>query len=387
MGLFHFLYKEVLYRKEFYNWTVKSMSIKKRLLLSNICMIIIPVLSFLLIDILLVYFITVALNGSLRENLNLFLTLRLVGLLIVLVVTNGLLTYFVSKSIIVPIQQLASGAKEIAQGNLDFSIKVTGKDEISQLAENFEIMRKKLKETEDLNRQYEENRKELIASISHDLKTPITSIKGYVNGMRDGVANTPEKMERYIDTVANKASQLDQLIDELFLYSKLSLNKVPFYNETMDLHAYFQDYIEELRFDLAEKRGEVGLYVKEGESFKVRADRNQLNRVINNVVQNSLKYTDKEKPEINVHLSHDGGQVKVQITDNGSGINRENLSRIFEQFYRGDVSRNSATGGSGIGLAIVKEIIEGHGGTVWAESEEGMGTSIFFTLPRAGDEK
>lgn len=360
------------------------MSIKKRLVLSNLGMIIIPILSIFFIDIVLVFIMLVLFHSTPKENLPLFMNLRLISFLLVLIVTNGILTYLVSKSIIEPIQKLADAANKIASGNLDFSLQVTGNDEISQLTESFETMRKKLKEAEELKQKYEQNRKELIASISHDLKTPITSIKGYINGIKDGIANTPEKMERYIETIANKASELDELIDELFLFSKLSLQKVQYHFETMDINSYLKDYLEELRFDLEENGGTIN-YEVDGKEFLVKADRKQLHRVLINIIQNSVKYLDKETPAIKVKLSEKKDFVQVEINDNGPGIDQIALPYIFEQFYRTDQSRNSATGGSGIGLAIVKQIIEDHGGVVWAESEIGLGTSVFFTIPKAGE--
>ncbi|WP_318153105.1 histidine kinase dimerization/phospho-acceptor domain-containing protein [Metabacillus arenae] len=173
------------------------MSIRKRLLLSNIAMILIPVVSFILIEILLSVFLFYIFNMDLDENVGgTFISLRFAGLLIVLIVTNGLLTYFVSKSIIKPIKKHSNAAEEISKDNLDFRIEPMNNGELGKLSETFEVMRCKLKESAKLQMKYENNRKELISYISHDLKTPITSIKGYVEGIRDGVANTPEKMDR-----------------------------------------------------------------------------------------------------------------------------------------------------------------------------------------------
>lgn len=354
--------------------------------MSNIAMIVIPVIAFFFIEIIMGYLLFVAFNGDTEgEHFELYLRLRFIGMLVVLVITNGLLTYFVARSIIKPIQQLSEAANKISEGNLNFELTVKGKDEISQLARMFETMRKKLKQTEELNQQYENNRKELITSISHDLKTPITSIKGYVDGIRDGVANTPEKMEKYMDTIYSKANTLDHMIEELFIYSKLDLKKVPFHFENMDLRSYLEDFMEELRFDMEDKGGSVHFHVEEDKKYIIKADRDKINRVITNIIENSLKYMNKDRPEINIFLKSEQNFVKVQIKDNGSGIDQQSISRIFEQFYRTDNSRNSSTGGSGIGLAIVKQIMEGHNGEVWAESEEGIGTSVFFTLPKAGE--
>ncbi|WP_052144797.1 sensor histidine kinase [Halalkalibacter okhensis] len=358
------------------------MTIKKRLLLSNIGMIIIPILGFLVIEIALGYILFFLLRGNIEDELQLFMTLRLIGMLLVIIITNGLLTYFVSKSIIHPIKKLMNAAEEISNGNLNYQLDVTNKrDELDQLAETFESMRKKLLQAKKLQETYEENQKELIASISHDLKTPITSIRGYVKGIQDGVANTPDKLHRYMETIDRKALGMNQLIEELFLYSKLDLESVPFEMEEVDLNAYMEDYIEELQFEL-EQEGCTVFYEKEqGKSYIVEADREKVKRVVDNIIQNSLRYLNKDIKKIEIYLKAKADNVTVEIKDNGMGIPEESIASIFDRFYRIDASRSLTTGGSGLGLAIVKKIIQGHGGTVWASSKFGEGTSIFFTLP------
>ena len=246
-------------------------------------------------------------------------------LLLILVLTNGLLTYFVSKSIIRPINYLKKAAGELKDGNLNFQVKVTGQDEIGQLSQAFEEMRSKLKESIEIQLQYEENRKELISSISHDLQTPIASIKGYVEGIQDGVANSPEKMERYIQTIYGKAKDMEKLIDELFLYSKLDLKRLPFNFEKVDFERYLQDYMDELRFDL-DKRGVALTFKKEGDgSTLVTADREKLKRVLSNIIENCLKYMDKPEKRIDITLLSTNRNVSVRIRDNGPGIPTDNL--------------------------------------------------------------
>ena len=364
------------------------MTIKKRLILSNIGMTIIPILAFLTIEILLGYIFYLWEGATISDNLELFLSLRMLGMLLVIVVTNGILTFFVSKSIIRPIKKLMNAAEEISRGNLDFQIEVNSKkDELDQLTQTFESMRLKLKKAHELQKNSEENQKELIASISHDLKTPITSIRGYVKGIQDGVANTPEKLDRYMETIDQKARGMNLLIEELFLYSKLDLQSVPFDFEELDLNAYMEDYIEEINFDL-EKDGVVVTYNKnEGKSYNVYADRDKIKRVLDNIIQNSLRYMNKEKKQLRVSIEKKKDNVLVEITDNGIGISEELLPFIFDRFYRIDSSRSLQTGGSGLGLAIVKKIVEEHRGKVWAKSRLGVGTSIIFTLPKAPKEE
>ena len=176
---------------------------------------------------------------------------------LILIITNGLLTYYVSKSIITPITKLSLAAKKISEGDLEYSIGSNKQDELGELTNTFEAMRIKLKEAKAAQLQYEQNRQELIASISHDLKTPLTSIKGYVKGIQDRVANTPEKLERYMDTIYKTANDMDGLIDELFLYSKLDLQHVPFDFEKVDLYAFFADFVDELAYNLDKEQSTV----------------------------------------------------------------------------------------------------------------------------------
>jgi histidine kinase len=306
----------------------------------------------------------------------------LLGLcLLILIATNGLLTYFVSKSIINPINQLKKAAHSIKSGNLKHSITASRNDEIGQLTQAFEEMRIQLKESHEIQKQYEDNRKELIAHISHDLKTPITSIKGYIEGIRDGVADTPEKRTRYIQTIYTKAVDMDHLIDELFLFSKLDLGKVPFEFERIDIKDYLSDYFEELSFDLRKQNVELNFQFAAQGHYHVLADREKFKRVLANIINNSLKYMDKDKKELIISMHSTNETVEVSIADNGPGIAEESIPFIFNQFYRAEQSRNKLTGGSGLGLSIAKMIIEEHNGMIKLESTLKVGTKITIILP------
>lgn len=302
-------------------------------------------------------------------------------LLLLFVMIIGLLNYLVSRSIIKPISILKEGAERIKSGDLNFEIKATSNDEIGQLNREFEEMRKKLKESVNLQLQYEENRKELLSNISHDLKTPITSIMGYVEGIKDGVANTPQKMDKYLSTVYLKARDMDSLIDELFLFSKLDLKKEPFTFETVRLDKYLIDYVDELQLDLLQQGIQIELQQLPG-PIHVTADREKLKRVLANLISNCVKYMDKNEKHISISLHEGQYDVVVQVTDNGYGIESSALPYIFNRFYRAEQSRNSLTGGSGLGLAIAKKIIGEHGGDIWATSEIGKGTSVFFSIKK-----
>lgn len=322
-------------------------------------------------------------DGSLLTRLTHTFYPLLFGILVfVLVITNGLLTYYVSRSIIRPIERLKEAAQKIKEGDLSHSIAVSGKDELAQLSMDFEAMRKQLQESAAIQEQYERNRKELIAHITHDLKTPITSIKGYVEGIRDGVTNSPEKLDRYIQTIYQKSLDMDQLINELFLYSKLDLKKLPFEFEIVDLKDYMIDYLEELSFDMEKKNARIKFNYDHTSTYPVKIDREKLKRVLANIFENSLKYMDKEIAELTISLEQRDGFVHLALSDNGQGISEQSLPFIFNQFYREEGSRNKETGGSGLGLSIASMIIEEHEGTIRAESTLGMGTKVIISLEK-----
>lgn len=318
--------------------------------------------------------------GEVTRKLLPILVLSLVG---IVVVANVLLYRWITRSVVKPLDLLRHSAEHIKEGNLQFSLDLHSKDEIGQLNETFENMRKRLHESIQLRLQDEENRKELISNISHDLRTPITNIKGYIEGIRDGVADTPEKMDKYVNIIYNKTIDLDKLVDELFLYSKLDLKQVPFMYEHVDIIGFIDDCIDEQRYVLEEKGIRLEWKERTGQSVQVVADLEKLKRTVLNIIGNAQNFMDKQHKTICVstHLSPEW--VTVEIRDNGMGIDPEAIPHIFERFYRAEPSRNSATGGSGLGLAIASQIIEGHGGAIWAESELGVGTSLYFTLKRA----
>ena len=357
------------------------MTIQKRLLLSNLGMIFIPAFCILFVDASLGYLFFVVLKGKPEgETLELFIRSRILAAILVLVFTNGFLTYYVAKSILTPIQQLSIAAKKIRDGDFDYQIAVQRKDELGELSRTFEAMRLKLKEAQAAQKQYEKNRQELIAGISHDLKTPLTTIKGYIKGIQDGLAKTPEKLGQYMSVIQKAVENMDRLIDELFLYSKLDLKQIPFRFEKVDLYPFFKDLIEELTFQFEKENGTATLFADQTQSYVVKADRDQLKRVVSNIIQNSLKHMDKAEKKIEVRLIAHPDAVTVEIHDNGRGIKPEDLPHIFERFYRTDPSRNRSTGGSGLGLSIAKKIIEAHNGTIWAESQWGKGTTLYFKL-------
>ena len=303
-----------------------------------------------------------------------------ISVVLILFLTAFMLLFWIYQSMITPIRKLQVAAENIKEGNLDFAIEAEGKDEIGALCVSFEEMRKRLKDNAEEKIRNEAENKALISNIAHDLKTPITAVKGYSEGILDGVANTPEKVEKYVRTIYNKANEMDTLINELTLYSKIDTNRIPYNFAKINVAEYFADCVEEIGMDL-ETRG-IGLayYNYTDDDIVIIADPEQLRRVINNIVGNSAKYMNKQHGFINIRIKDVGDFIQVEIEDNGRGINQKDLPYIFDRFYRTDASRNSATGGSGIGLSIVKKIVEDHGGKIWATSKEDTGTIMYFVI-------
>ena len=299
---------------------------------------------------------------------------------IILVFTALSVGLWIYRSIAVPLVKLKKATKNIKEGNLDFVLEVEGNDEFSQLCQDFEEMRKRLKESTEEKILMDKENKELISNISHDLKTPITAVKGYVEGIMDGVADTPEKMNRYVRTIYNKTNEMDHLINELTFYSKIDTNRIPYTFSKLNVEDYFSDCAEELGLEMETKGIELVYANYVEKDVQVIADGEQIRRVIHNIVSNAIKYMEKPRGIIQLRVKDVGDFIQVEIEDNGKGIAAKDLPYIFDRFYRTDVSRNSSKGGSGIGLSIVKKIMEDHGGKVWATSRLGIGTIMYFVL-------
>ena len=314
----------------------------------------------------IVYDISMGVSANSKTQVKLIARDLLFTATVILVFTALSIGLWIYRSIATPLVKLKKATQNIKEGNLDFVLDVEGNDEFSELCQDFEEMRKRLKESAEEKIILDKENKELISNISHDLKTPITAVKGYVEGIMDGVADTPEKMDRYVKTIYNKTNEMDHLINELTFYSKIDTNRIPYtfsklnVEETRGIELVYANYVES--------------------GVQVIADGEQIRRVIHNLISNAIKYMDKPKGIIQIRIKDVGDFIQVEIEDNGKGIAAKDIVYIFDRFYRTDVSRNSSKGGSGIGLSIVKKILEDHGGKVWATSRLGIGTIMYFVL-------
>lgn len=322
-------------------------------------------------------FVVTRLNTLISKRL---LTDMLIAIFIILIITSLMLTRWIHRGVFTPITELNIAMKQIKAGNFDYALETNAEGEIGDLYRNYEDMRLRLKISTEEKLEGEKKNKELVSNISHDLKTPITAIKGYVEGIMDGVADTPEKMDKYIKTIYNKANDMDKLINELTTYSGIENDRILYNFNRINVAEYFGDCVEEVGLDLESRNIKLNYSNMVDPETIVIADAEQMKKVINNIISNSVKYMDKPHGEITIRILDENDFIRVEIEDNGKGIAQKDLQRVFERFYRTDASRNSAQGGSGIGLSIVKKIVEDHGGYIWASGKEGEGTCMHFVL-------
>ena len=364
----------------------KGTSLKTRIVIASMIMVIIPIAFTGLALIGLKLYFTNSMGAQSFEAkmdpelMKLFMVDIFAAIVVILLISVFILRQWIHRGIVNPIWELDVAMKKISEGNLDYRINNHYAGEIGELFDNYEEMRLRLKESTDEVMENEKKNRELVSNISHDLKTPITAIKGYVEGIMDGVADTPEKMDKYIKTIYNKANDMNRLINELTIYSGIDNNRIPYNFQRINVRDYFNDCVEEVGLDLESKNIELNYDNLAPPNTQIIADPEQLKRVINNIVGNSIKYIDKEKGIIEIRILDELDSVRVEIEDNGKGIAAKDLSRVFERFYRTDASRNSSKGGSGIGLSIVRKIIEDHGGYIWATSKENEGTCMHFVI-------
>ena len=290
---------------------------------------------------------------------------------------------YVCHSMIRPIALLQAAVQSIGNGELDFDLSGLKKNKgFADLSDDFEEMGTRIREAAEEQEKADILTREVIGNISHDLKTPLTAIKGYAEGILDGVASTPDRMERYVKTIHTKATDMALLVDELAFFTSINQNSIPYNYSKVYANHYFADCISELSLDLEMKHINLIFSTEVDDRARIRVDLEKMKRVVNNIIGNAGKYIHNKEGIIVVSLSQENDEIIVRMQDNGQGIAEDELPCIFDRFYRTDSSRNSKTGGSGLGLAITKKIIEDHNGRIWAESKLGQGTAILFALKK-----
>ena len=320
--------------------------------------------------------------APLPGQLNYFIVMSIVAagcFILTFLLMNGWVVYRFSHTVISPLVRLKESAQKISDGDLREGIPEEGEGEVRELSRALEIMRIKLKESIYLQRKYDENRRFLLSSISHDLKTPVTAIIGYIEGILDGVARTPEKQVEYLETARTKARLVNAMIDDLLLYTKLDMKQLPFHFEKTNLAAYLEDCVAEHQYEFSLHGLQLTFASEKQEPMFVYLDKERFRRVLQNILDNAVKYTERRPGRVEVVLRETATSAIVEIRDNGRGIPPEHVSRIFDRFYRADPARKTSEG-SGLGLAIAKQIVESHEGKIWLTSRVGQGTRVMISL-------
>jgi signal transduction histidine kinase len=320
-----------------------------------------------------------------REIMTSGLLVSLICSVFIILLTNRFLTQFVFGKIVGALHTLTYGVHQIRDGNLNFRIDYGENDEFTAVCEDFNEMAARLSDSVAAGQKDEQSRRELIAGISHDLRTPLTSIKAYVEGIEKGVAATPDAYKRYIDTIKNKTDDLEHIIETLFLFSKLDTGEFPYHMERVDLGDLASEVVENLADEYRGRGLDISLS-REAENLCVEIDPMQTRYIMINIFENSVKYKNKERGKMRVSVSEvkeDGKEsATVIFTDDGPGAPKEALPKLFDAFYRSDPSRNNPSKGSGLGLAIAAKIVRRFGGTVEAVNAPQGGLSIIMTFPK-----
>lgn len=295
-----------------------------------------------------------------------------------IVVVNLLLHRQVKRTLLEPLEQLSEATRSIRAGQLETLISYHGIDELGQVCDDFRAMQSYLKQSVVDRLRYEQQRKELLAGISHDLRTPLTSIKGYTEGLQTGIANTVEKQQRYYQAIITRSSDLERLIDDLSLYNQLETHQLICQFRRCDLVDFLQRYIQEEKDSLAQQQVIVEINCN-CDFCEVQLDEHEFRRVLQNLFSNTVKYRQKKSSNVIISVERVGKSVLVSFHDDGPGVPDFFLPRIFEAFYRVDDARTHFEYGSGLGLAVVQQIVKAHKGTVVAKNKQGL--TIEIRLP------
>ncbi|WP_345240727.1 HAMP domain-containing sensor histidine kinase [Pontibacillus salipaludis] len=288
-------------------------------------------------------------------------------------------TTYISRTVLTPLKQIYQATEEMRSGNLDYPIQYKKRDEIGRFIQGFNVMRQHVKDSFTKQKQYEDARKQLIASISHDLRTPLSSIKGYVEGLRDGVVRNEEMKQRYLQVIHDKTTHLDHLIEDLFEFSKSEADQLAMEKEVVNVAHYFEKQLAKYQFDLQKQEVELS-YTIEAQPRSIVLDPFRIEQVMSNLIDNACRYG-SNRIMIDVRPDQSERNIVIRVEDNGQGIDKEDLPYIFSSFYRAEKSRSTKYGGSGLGLSIVKSIVKAHDGEVDVESESGQGSAFIITLP------
>lgn len=363
--------------------------------MSGMWLFVTPIIAIIVVGVVLIawYYVVSAVGGSnytRGENLladPLFVRLILiwaVSSVVITLVSSILVVMYLSKTLLMPLGELKKAADRIKAGELDFEIMTSRYEELNELCTAFESMRKRLQEMALIQGEYERERSELIANISHDLRTPITSIKGYAQGIMENVADTEEKRAKYVSTIYQKALALEELTNSMSDYAKYEMKRVTYDFQVTGLSDFLREFLDEYSLDLQDNGVEIFCDIPPDEML-VRLDKGKMRRVLANIISNAIKYRRGDLCTLQIRLDTLERGFCLSVADNGMGINSKDINRVFEGHFRGDVSRTSQVKGQGLGLSIAKQIVQAHKGKIWLKSEPDVGTDIHIYLPGQDD--
>ena len=379
---------------------MEKRTVKKRIFLSNALMVIVTLVIFLIINLFVVKFYAESIEEEFRTSVEgvtdgdglddlledwtvhrnefiLFFGADGILCIIVLVLISQLFTKNLTDHIMEPLDALAEGAKRIKENDLTQDIAYTGELEFENICAVFNDMQESILAEQEKNRKYEKARTDMIAGISHDLRTPLTAMRGTVKGLMDGVASTPEQQKKFLQAAYRRTGDMDMLLNQLLYLSRMETGNMPISMQTIEIGAFLKSYVRGKQEVIETGKEEITADTKEI-TAGVLIDPEQFQRVLDNLVENSRKYSETIPLRMKIKLEKTPKRVSICFQDNGVGVPEEKLPYIFEEFYRGDESRNKKEG-NGLGLYIVKYLMEAMGGSVRAENADGL--AVYLELP------
>ena len=381
-------------------------TVKRRIFLSNTLMILVTLVLFLIINMAVIKIYAESIEHEFEVSADqlldddgledmvkewtvkkdrfilLFLADGIICIL-ALVGVSQVFTRNLTKHIMKPLDALDEGARRVQKNDLTQDILYVGDAEFEEVCTTFNNMQGHILEEQEKNRRYEQARTDMIAGISHDLRTPLTAIKGSIKAMLDGVAATPQMQQKFLSAAYRRTGEMDVLLNQLFYLSKLETGNMPLDIREINLTDFLAKYVTGKQEVLDPASVELRAVLQERNYFTM-ADPEQMQRILDNLVENSVKYSEKSPVHVEISLKSDGENLHLTVSDDGNGVEEEKLPHIFEEFYRADESRNQKEG-NGLGLYIVKYLIDAMGGTVRAYNDNGL--VIEIKLPMTAQEK
>lgn len=302
-----------------------------------------------------------------------------IGAILGAIFAFSFVSFQIGRNVIKPLESMNRAALQIAEGDLDFAITSSNAIEIKQVRTAFQVMVNGLRDAFAKQRKLEDERKFFIGAIAHDLRTPLFSLRGYLDGIKQGVATSPEKIDHYVTVCQEKAAHLDRLVSDLFSFTRLEYLEQTLQKESFNLANLVNSTVSSMRQKAQEKKITMDTTMFD-DCCRITGDPHLLERAITNLLDNAIRYT-PHKGKMTIDLQNESRKIVLKIEDCGPGFSNEDVERIFEPMYRGDPSRNLITGGAGLGLTIARRIFRSHGGDLSAENSSAGGALLVGWIP------